>query len=336
MTLVATLERMPSPLTSRQRRVRWLSTLLLAAALAMPAAVTAQSDDPNGATTTDDVARQIEGSSRQKRVAGPKASCRTFKNGVTFKRGGQPGKGVVKRDFGAGNGDKGELVFTDAPTGTGLFWTDDAGYLSVYVATLVGDLDEAELVGLLFEGAPGSMARGALLDQLVDGAATAGATGEQLLDTLDDVARAVDGGCLWSSRFVPRKRDRGQLVPLWEAMVGEPGSEPLLLEGGRFGVEVAWRDISGDEQTAAQSFDAITSDDDADGYFFDVDGTELLVRLLDGCSSNDHFWVFAAGATDVEFELTVTDTLSDQTKTYTNPLAAVPAITDSSAFATCP
>ena len=115
-----------------------------------------------------------------------------------------------------------------------------------------------------------------------------------------------------------------------------PGPSPRCSKGGRFGVEVAWRDIAGDEQTAAQSFDALASDDDADGYFFDVGGKELLVRLLDGCSSNDHFWVFAAGATDVEFELTVTDTLSDQTKTYTNPLAAVPAVTDTSAFATCP
>ncbi len=119
-------------------------------------------------------------------------------------------------------------------------------------------------------------------------------------------------------------------------MVGTPGSEPLPSEGGRFEVEVAWRDNSGVERTLARSLDAMAGDDDADGYSFDVGDAELLVKLLDGCSSNDHFWVFAASATDVEFELTVTDTVSDQTTAYANPLAAVPAITDTSAFATCP
>jgi hypothetical protein len=34
---------------------------------------------------------------------------------------------------------------------------------------------------------------------------------------------------------------------------------------------------------------------------------------------NDHFWVFAAGLTDVEVEITVTDTVSGTWKSYRNP-----------------
>jgi hypothetical protein len=52
---------------------------------------------------------------------------------------------------------------------------------------------------------------------------------------------------------------------------------------------------------------------------------------------NNAWWVYAAATTDVEYTMTVTDTLHDETKTYTNALGnASPAITDSAAFATCP
>lgn len=63
----------------------------------------------------------------------------------------------------------------------------------------------------------------------------------------------------------------------------------------------------------------------------------MLIKLLDACSSNDHFWVFKAATTDVEFTLTVTDTATNQTKSYFNPLGSTPPpILDTAAFATCP
>jgi hypothetical protein len=62
-----------------------------------------------------------------------------------------------------------------------------------------------------------------------------------------------------------------------------------------------------------------------------------LVRVLDGCQFNDHYWVFGYSATDVEYTLKVTDTANGGTVTYENLLGGVaPAITDTSAFATCP
>ena len=72
-------------------------------------------------------------------------------------------------------------------------------------------------------------------------------------------------------------------------------------------------------------------------FFFPGTNDDLLVDLLDNCSNNDHFWVFANSATNVEFELTVTDTEAHQVKVYRNELGQVAgAITDTSAFATCP
>jgi hypothetical protein len=119
-------------------------------------------------------------------------------------------------------------------------------------------------------------------------------------------------------------------------MIGEPGSEPFDSDGGRFRVAVTWPDVAGDTQSATQAVDAVGSDDGTGGSVFDMGDTELLVGLLDACSTNEHFWVFASSATDVEFDITVTDTVSGRTKTYANPLAALPAITDTTAFATCP
>ena len=59
--------------------------------------------------------------------------------------------------------------------------------------------------------------------------------------------------------------------------------------------------------------------------------------MLDGCAFNDHFWVFAAAATDVEYTLTVTDSTTGDSLTYGNELGMpAPAVVDTTAFATCP
>lgn len=71
--------------------------------------------------------------------------------------------------------------------------------------------------------------------------------------------------------------------------------------------------------------------------FFDPRNPEMLVKVLNFCSFNGHFWVFYAATTNVGFELTVEDTAARVTKTYTNPdlMDAQPVI-DTAAFATCP
>ena len=58
---------------------------------------------------------------------------------------------------------------------------------------------------------------------------------------------------------------------------------------------------------------------------------------MNGRGVNGRFWVFAAATTDVEYALTVTDTLTGRTARYENPLGRrSPAFTDTEAFATCP
>ncbi|MEM9554762.1 MAG: trypsin-like peptidase domain-containing protein [Acidobacteriota bacterium] len=108
----------------------------------------------------------------------------------------------------------------------------------------------------------------------------------------------------------------------------------LCLRGGRFQVSVDWRDFDGNTgigQIVTQS------DDSGLLWFFGPDNWELLVKIIDGCSLTNTFWVFSAATTDVEYTLTVTDTQESVSKTYSNPLGrAAPAINDTGAFATCP
>ena len=70
---------------------------------------------------------------------------------------------------------------------------------------------------------------------------------------------------------------------------------------------------------------------------FNPNNLDLLIQMLDGCAFNNNFWVFYAATTNVEFTVTVTDTTTNDTKTYFNPLGIpAPPILDTTAFATCP
>lgn len=101
----------------------------------------------------------------------------------------------------------------------------------------------------------------------------------------------------------------------------------------RFKVDVEWR-------TASASGSAVplaSGQDTGTFYFFSPTSEEMLVKVLDGCDVNNHYWIFFGGATDVGFDLTVTDTATGQGRSYSNPLGtASPAVTDTTAFATCP
>ncbi|MEM6702774.1 MAG: hypothetical protein AAF690_08730 [Acidobacteriota bacterium] len=109
-----------------------------------------------------------------------------------------------------------------------------------------------------------------------------------------------------------------------------PGAQSVLLSD-RFMVSVDWGDFDGG--TGIGSPVPVLSDDTASFWFFDQDNWEMLVKTLDGCGVNGHYWVFSSAATDVAFTLTVTDTVTSVTRTYQNPLGnRASAITDTSAF----
>ncbi len=115
------------------------------------------------------------------------------------------------------------------------------------------------------------------------------------------------------------------------------GTPSTLLNNDRFQVDVDWgapgNSILGDSNFCGD----VGTADSGLFFFFSEDNWETLVKVLDGANFNQHFWVFAAATTNVEYTLRVTDTVTGETRNYDNALgSSAPAVTDTSAFATCP
>ncbi len=111
-------------------------------------------------------------------------------------------------------------------------------------------------------------------------------------------------------------------------------SSELCLRNDRFRAAVKWRDGSGNEGYGSFFW---LSNDSGFFWFFNFDNIEGVVKVLDACSQPvDRFWVFAAGLTDLDVTLWITDLASGQTRTYTNAAGqAFQPIQDTNAFATC-
>lgn len=115
-----------------------------------------------------------------------------------------------------------------------------------------------------------------------------------------------------------------------------PDAATLCLNNGRFRVTADWVKPDGE---AGDGTAILPSADSGEFFFFRADNTELIVKVLDACSnpSFNSFWVFAAGLTNVEVTLTVTDTASGQSRDYENPQGRpFEPVLDTSAFMTCP
>ena len=110
----------------------------------------------------------------------------------------------------------------------------------------------------------------------------------------------------------------------------------LCLNGARFSVTADW--TKSDGSTGSGHAIKLTADS---GYFwfFDAANIELVVKVLNGCSiGNGAYWVFAAGLTNVQVVLNVTDEKTGVVYPSTNPqgVAYVP-IQDTNAFpGSCP
>ena len=111
------------------------------------------------------------------------------------------------------------------------------------------------------------------------------------------------------------------------------GGATLCLNDARFKISVTWKTKAG--QTGSGQAVQLTTDT---GYFwfFNQENVELTIKVLNGCSVNNRYWVFVSGLTNVEVNLTVTDTVTGQVKTYTSPEGKTfETKLDTNAFAVC-
>jgi len=108
--------------------------------------------------------------------------------------------------------------------------------------------------------------------------------------------------------------------PAVPAKIGEcvPDATSLCLTDGRFRVETLWR-TTGGETGRGQTLPL--TDETGTFWFFSLDNLEVIVKVLDACDGSfgpEGFWVFAAGLTDVEVTLRVTDLVSGESRDYVN------------------
>lgn len=101
-----------------------------------------------------------------------------------------------------------------------------------------------------------------------------------------------------------------------------------LCLGNRFRVGVSWRTSAG----AGIGTPVPLTGDTGTFWFFNAANVELVVKILDGRSVNNHFWVFYGALSNVGYTITITDTRSGRTKTYTNPPGTLASVADTSAL----
>jgi len=107
------------------------------------------------------------------------------------------------------------------------------------------------------------------------------------------------------------------------------GQTSLCLNGSRFEVGVVWRDFDGN--TGVGQAAPLTGDTGA-FWFFTPTNIELVVKVLDGRWLNDHFWVFYGALSNVDYTLTVTDTVTGRSATYYNPSGTFASVGDTEAI----
>jgi hypothetical protein len=118
-------------------------------------------------------------------------------------------------------------------------------------------------------------------------------------------------------------------LPLTGATSCRPLPTALCLLDNRFKVEAFWRDFAGNSGPGQAV--PLTSDTGT-FWFFDPQNVEVVGKVIDGRTLNDHFWFFYGALSNVEYSLTVTDTATGAARRYLNPSGQLASVGDTTAF----
>jgi len=109
------------------------------------------------------------------------------------------------------------------------------------------------------------------------------------------------------------------------------GPTTLCLNNGRFRATAIFTAPSlGITNGTAQAV-SLTSDT---GYFwfFSANNVEIVLKAVDGRAFNNFFWVFYGALSDVQYTITVTDTVTGAVRAYSNPQGRLASVADVTAF----
>jgi ELWxxDGT repeat protein len=255
-------------------------------------------------------------------LSGP-AGCLASSTALCL-NGGRYRVEAVWRDF-SGHTGTGQAVALSADTG--YFWFFDAGN----VETVVKILDGRGVNGhvWVFYGALSNVEYTLTVTDTQTGLTRQYYNAPGQLASVGDVYGFGPLGAYGANRqppvtaAPPSRQSKAAAVPCVAS------AEKLCLNGGRFGVEVAWKDFQGH---TGQGTAVPLSGDTGTFWFFNAANIELVVKALDGRPVNGHFWIFFGALSNVEYTVTVTDSQTGTKRTYTNPSGRFASVADTTAF----
>ena len=98
----------------------------------------------------------------------------------------------------------------------------------------------------------------------------------------------------------------------------EAGETRLCLRNGRFSVEVELVDPADMQRKAGKVVSSVGTNETGFFWFFSPTNVELATKLLDGRSQNGKYWFLYGGLSDVEYTVTLTDTVTGESRPYHN------------------
>jgi all-beta uncharacterized protein len=111
-----------------------------------------------------------------------------------------------------------------------------------------------------------------------------------------------------------------------------PTETTYCANNGRFAVQIVFSAPNLQIFNAPAHAASLTSDT---GYFwfFSPNNVEVVVKVVDGRAFNGFYWVFYGALSNVAYTVTVTDTQTGASKTYTNAAGTLASVADTAAFA---
>lgn len=231
---------------------------------------------------------------------------------------------VTWQDF-AGNTGRGHAVPLSADTG--YFWFFDASNLELIVKAL----DGRALNGhhWVFYGALSNVEYTITVTDTQTGDVKTYLNPSGRFASVGDTSAFPTGGAsIAGAARTPTSHGDASSAPVQSGFC-VPSSTRLCLQAGRFAVEAVWKDFAGN--SGAGTAVPITADT---GYFwfFAPSNVEVVTKVLDGRPVNAKFWVFYGALSNVEYTLTVTDTLTGVQRKYHNPSGRFASVGDTAAF----
>lgn len=104
-------------------------------------------------------------------------------------------------------------------------------------------------------------------------------------------------------------------------------------DDGRFEVRADWNRTGGSGMATPIALDSVGVSRGGLFWIGDPANPEILLKVLNGCRINGHYWVFYSAGTNQGLEITVRDTVTGDLWTSTNPRGTLaPPVADTRAF----